>query len=123
MPVVMASMLTATSEPRTFAGTSSAMYIGEMNEAMPMPTPLATLAAISHPTVGANAVAIALKVKTTPATMIIRRRPKRPVRAPPVPAPKTAPIRTALTTSSSIPEESGKSPLTKRIAPEMTPVS
>ena len=42
MPVVMASMLTATSEPRTFAGTSSAMYMGEMNEAMPMPMPLAT---------------------------------------------------------------------------------
>ena len=123
MPVVMASMLTATSEPRTFDGTSSAIYMGEMNEAMPMPMPLATRAPISQPTAGANAVAIALNVKTAPARMIIQRRPNRPVRAPPAAAPKTAPIRTALTTNSSIVGEREKSFLMNRIAPEMTPVS
>ena len=75
MPVVIASMLTATSEPRFFAGTSSAIYIGEMNEAMPMATPLTTRAAISHATVGASAVPMALTVKTTPARMISLRLP------------------------------------------------
>ena len=123
MPVVMASMLTATSEPRTLAGTSSAMYMGEMNEAIPMPIPLATRATISQPTVGANAVPIALKVKTMPARMISQRRPNRPVRTPPAVAPRTAPTRTALTTISSIVGERANSPLTNRIAPEITPVS
>ena len=99
------------------------MYIGEINEAIPMPIPLATLAPISQPTVGANAVPIALRVKRMPARMIILRRPNRPVRAPPAPAPKTAPTRTALTTNSSIIGERENSALTNKIAPEMTPVS
>ena len=84
MPLVIASMLTATNEPRTFAGTSSAIYIGEINEAMPMAIPLTTLAAINQVTVGARAVPRALTVKMMPARMIILRRPKRPVRAPPM---------------------------------------
>ena len=62
MPVVIASMLTATSEPRFFAGTSSAMYIGEIKEAMPIASPLATLSTISQVTVGANAEAMALAI-------------------------------------------------------------
>ena len=52
MPLVIASMLTATNEPRTFAGTTSAIYIGEINEAMPMAMPLTILAAINQVTVG-----------------------------------------------------------------------
>ena len=67
MPVVIASMLTATNEPRTFAGTSSAIYIGEINEAMPMAIPLTILAAINQATVGARAVPMALTVKIMPA--------------------------------------------------------
>ncbi len=87
MPLVIASMLTATNEPRTFAGTTSAIYIGEINEAMPMAIPLTILAAINQVTVGAKAVPIALIVKIMAASMIILRRPKRPVRAPPITAP------------------------------------
>ena len=68
MPVVIASMLTATSEPRTFAGTNSAIYIGEINEAMPMAIPLTILAAINQATVGARAVPMALTVKIMPAS-------------------------------------------------------
>ena len=102
MPLVIASMLTATNEPRTFAGTSSAIYIGEINEAMPMPIPLTILAAINQLTVGARAVPMALAVKMMPASMIILRRPKRPVRAPPMVAPITAPTKTELTTISSM---------------------
>ena len=48
-------------------------YTGEMNEAMPMPIPLTTLAAINHLTVGARAVPRALAVKIIPASMIILR--------------------------------------------------
>ena len=102
MPVVIASMLTATNEPRTFVGTSSAIYIGEINEAMPMAMPLTTLAEINQLTVGARAVPMALTVKIIPARMIILRRPKRPVRAPPMVAPTTAPTKTELTTISSM---------------------
>jgi hypothetical protein len=123
MPVVMASMLTATNDPRASAGASSAIYMGEMNDAIPMPIPLATMAPINQPTDGANDVPIALSVKTMPARMIILRRPNWPVRAPPAPAPSTAPTRTALTTISSIVGEREKSTLINKIAPEMTPVS
>ena len=63
MPVVMASMFTATSAPRTFAGTSSAMYIGEIKEAMPIASPLTIIPAINQATVGARAVPSALAVK------------------------------------------------------------
>jgi hypothetical protein len=123
MPVVIASMLTATSEPRTFAGTSSAMYIGEIKEAMPMASPLATLSIISQVTVGASAEAMALAVKIMPARIISARRPKRSVRMPPIAAPHTAPTKTALTTISSMADDSRNCALTNRIAPEMTPVS
>ncbi len=105
MPLVIASMLTATNEPRTLAGTSSAIYIGEMNEAMPMAMPLTIIPAINQVTVGASAVPRALAVKMMPARMINLRRPKRSVKAPPRTAPKTAPNRTALTTISSIVED------------------
>ena len=66
MPVVIANMLTATSEPRTFAGTSSAIYIGEINEAIPMAIPLTILAAINQIIVDARAVPIAVTVKMMP---------------------------------------------------------
>jgi len=102
MPLVIASMLTATNEPRTLDGTSSAIYIGEINEAMPMAIPLTTLAAINQLAVGARAVPRALTVKMAPANMIILRRPKRLVRAPPIVAPTTAPTKTELTTISSM---------------------
>ena len=88
MPLVIASMLTATNEPRTFAGTTSAIYIGEINEAMPMAIPLTILAAINQVIVGARAVPMALTVKIMPASIIILRRPKRSVRAPPIAHPK-----------------------------------
>ena len=52
MPVVMASMFTATSAPRTFAGTNSAIYIGEMKEAMPIASPLTIIPAINQGTGG-----------------------------------------------------------------------
>ncbi len=66
MPVVIASILTATNEPRALAGTSSAMYVREMNEAMPMAIPLTIPAAMSQATDGASAVPSALAVKMIP---------------------------------------------------------
>jgi hypothetical protein len=53
----------AISQPRTLAGTSSAMYIGEINEAMPMAIPLTIMAAINQATDCAEAVPPALTVK------------------------------------------------------------
>ena len=67
-----------------------------------MAMPLTILAAINQVTVGARAVPRALTVKMMPARMISLRRPKRPVRAPPRVAPKTAPTKTELTTISSM---------------------
>jgi hypothetical protein len=123
MPLVIASMLTATNEPRTFAGTTSAIYIGEMNEAMPMAMPLTIMAAINQGIVGASAVPRALTVKMMPARMISLRRPKRPVRTPPRIAPTTAPTKTALTTISSMVADRENCFLINSMAPEMTPVS
>jgi len=90
MPVVMASIFTATKAPRTFAGANSAMYMGEINEAMPMAMPLTIRPAINQVTVGAIAVPMALAVKMMPAAMISLRRPKRAVSTPPRIAPNTA---------------------------------
>ena len=123
MPVVIASMLTATSEPRTFAGTISAMYSGEIKEAMPIAIPTTILPAINTVTVCARAVEAALTVKIIPASIISLRRPKRPVKAPPIAAPITAPIKTALTTISSIKVDRENCCLMNSIAPEITPVS
>ncbi len=123
MPEVIANMLTATSAPRTRAGTSSAMYIGEMKEARPIPSPLTTLPAINHATVGAKAVPMALAAKIMPAQMSGLRRPKRFVRTPPAVAPTMAPIKTMLTTISSMVAERENWFWTNRMAPEITPVS
>ena len=123
MPVVIASMLTATKAPRTLAGASSAMYIGEINEAMPMATPLTVLPTISQLTVGARAVPIALEVKIIPDRIIILRRPKRSLRAPPSTAPRTAPASTELTTISSMVADRENCFFMNNMAPEITPVS
>jgi hypothetical protein len=123
MPLVIASMLTATNEPRTFDGTSSAIYIGEINDAIPMATPLKVRPTINQLTVGARAVPIALTVKIIPARMISLRRPYRLLSAPPSVAARTAPIKTTLTTLSSMPFDSENCFVMNRMAPAMTPVS
>ena len=123
MPLVIASMLTATNEPRTFDGTSSAIYIGEIKEAIPMAIPLTILAAINQETVGANDVPMALTEKIMPASIIILRRPKRLVNKPPMTAPKTALTKTALTTISSMVDDRENCFLMNSMAPEITPVS
>jgi hypothetical protein len=99
------------------------MYMGEMNEAMPMARPVIISAVISQGMEGDEAVPREPTRKIMPAAMMRLRRPSRSVSAPPSEAPTTAPTSTALTTNSSIVEDRWNCRVMKRIAPEITPVS
>ena len=75
IPIVTISWLKLTSPPRIFGGTSSPMYIGATNDAVPTARPSTKRATISSHTFGASAEAIAATANTMPATIESSRRP------------------------------------------------
>jgi hypothetical protein len=60
---------------QSFKNGNSPIYIGEINEAIPIASPLIILPAINQERDGAKAVPMALMVKIMPASIIILRRP------------------------------------------------
>ena len=75
MPSTIVIWLRLTSRPRTSEGDTSAMYIGEMADARPMPTPPTRRAMQNSQKLLKMPVAMALTVKSTAATISNGRRP------------------------------------------------
>ena len=123
MPTVTASWNSETKVPRMRAGDASAMYIGPPTDVSPMPQPTRKRPAISVGTLLATAHRSDATAKTTPAAMLVRRRPPRSASTPAIMAETRAPAVTALTTRPSVASSIGNSCLMYRMAPEMTPVS
>ena len=99
IPSTMVSWLSDTSFPRMFAGATSAIYIGDRPEAMPMPTPLRKRAARNRPKVLKYPVAYAETMKMMAAVVSNRLRPSLSARVPAVMAPVRQPTRAMLIAS------------------------
>ena len=65
MPMTMVSWLSETNLPRTAAGETSAMYMGEMFEARPMPTPPRSRKTTNHAKRSASAVPMPVARKSS----------------------------------------------------------
>jgi len=91
MPLTMKIWFSAPIAPRMRLGASSDMYVGTVAEERPMPRPRTVRKATSVPKFGASAQATVATMTTPPATMMVRRRPTRPVSRAARPAPTIAP--------------------------------
>ncbi|MBP1636267.1 MAG: hypothetical protein H6Q10_2841 [Acidobacteria bacterium] len=82
IPTTIVSWLTATSRPRRCGGATSAMYIGDRFDAMPMAAPPAMRHATNAPNEPAHPVSTDEPAKSSAEATSSRLRPKRSQRAP-----------------------------------------
>ena len=119
----MANWLRVTILPRMGAGVISAMYIGEMIDAEPIPSPPRILKATNVPSVGASAVPSELAKKQMAEATRALFRPILSLTKPALPAPTAHPSKTDEEVHPSSAGVIPKCLLIYPMAPEMTAVS
>jgi hypothetical protein len=123
MPETMANWLMETMRPRMRAGEISAMYIGEVIDAAPTPTPPMTRKTTKVAKLGGNAVPMADARNMTAAMSRTFLRPRASLRAPAEAAPIAQPSSALEAAHPLYAAVSAKRFSRNPIAPEMTAVS
>ena len=123
IPETMANWFSETMRPRMRKGVTSAMYIGEVIEAAPMPIPPIKRKTMNWASVRGRAVPRAETKKARPATIRTFLRPKRSLKNPAAPAPSAQPSRALAAEKPSQNGVKSKRVFKKPVAPAMTAVS